>query len=236
MTSPTSTTAVPSPTSDSIRRFTFWAAIGVVVLSASYFVPLVMGFITLPSPDVAFIEPWFSMMEVLILLMAPVIVALTIGIHYTTSAGRRPFTLAAVVFMGVSGGITSGVHFTVLTLSHRPDFVHLPWLNSMLRFQWPSVTYDLDILAWDVFFPLSVLCLAVAFGGSRLRSAIRVLLLVSGALAIGGLVGVALDDMNVRNIGIVGYAVVYPIAAVLMIRAFRAGRRRAATPLAAAAA
>ena len=43
-------------------------------------------------------------------------------------------------------------------------------------------------------------------------------------LAIGGLAGLVLDDMNIRNIGIVGYAVVYPAAAVLLARFFRTGR------------
>ena len=39
-------------------------------------------------------------------------------------------------------------------------------------------------------------------------------------IAIAGLVGVILDDMSVRNIGIVGYAVVYPVAAVVLVRFF----------------
>jgi hypothetical protein len=202
------------------------SAVGVVTLSAAYFVPLVMGFATLPSPDVPFLDPWFSMMEVLIILLAPLMVALAVAIHSAVPIARKPFTLASVVFMGVMAGITSGVHFTVLTLSHRADFAALPWLDSLIAFEWPSVTYTLDILAWDVFFPLSVLCLVPVFGGSRHNRAIKVLLLTSGVLAIAGLAGVVLDDMGVRNIGIVGYAVVYPIAALLLARAFATGRGR----------
>jgi len=202
------------------RRFGVVSAVGVVILSAAYFLPLVMGFVTLPSPDVAFIDPWFSMMEVLIILLAPLMVALAVAIHNAVPVARKPFTLASVIFMGIMAGITCGVHFTVLTLSHRADFAALPWLDSLITFQWPSVTYTLDILAWDVFFALSVLCLVPVFGGSRLNRAIKVLLLVSGVLAIAGLAGVVLDDMAVRNIGIVGYAVVYPVAAILLARAF----------------
>jgi hypothetical protein len=224
-----------SPTSRFVRRFGFWSALGFVILSVAYFVPLVMGFATLPSPDVPFIDPWYSMMEVLIILTAPFMVALTIAIHYWAPADRKPFTFAAVVFMGMMATVTSGVHFTVLTLSHRADFAQLPWLTTLLTFQWPSVTYTLDILAWDVFFPLSVLCLATAFGGSRLQSWIRMLLLASGILAIGGLAGLFVDDMNIRNIGIVGYAVVFPVAGVLLVRLFRRRRpkegRRSSVPL-----
>jgi hypothetical protein len=39
---------------------------------------------------------------------------------------------------------------------------------------------------------------------------------VSGVLALAGLAGVFLNDMQVRNIGIVGYAVVFPVAAALI--------------------
>lgn len=210
-----------SPSSSRIRRFGFVSAVGVVVLGVMYIVPLVLGFATLPSPDVPFSDPWFSMMEILILLTAPFMVAVAVAIHSWASPGHRALTLASLVFMAIAAGITCAVHFTVLTLSHRADFASLPWLSSLISFQWPSVTYTLDILAWDVFFPLSVLCLVPVFGGDRLRTAIRVLLAVSGVLAAGGLAGVALDDMSVRNIGIVGYAVVYPAAAVLVARLFR---------------
>src|SRR3546814_12350583 len=106
-----------------------------------------MGFVTLPSADVPFLDPWFSMMEILIILLAPLMVALTVAVHVASPAGRTPFTHAAVVFMGISAGITSAVHFTVQTLSHRADFAELPWRESLLTFQWPSVTYALDILA-----------------------------------------------------------------------------------------
>ena len=203
------------------RRVGMASALGVVILSAAYFVPLVMGFVTLPSPDVPFLEPWFSMMEVLIILLAPFMVMLTVAIHSAAPVARKPFSLAAVVFMGIAAGVTSSVHFVILTLSHRADFVSLPWLRSLITFEWPSVTYTLDILAWDVFFGISMLCLVPVFGGSRLSRAIRVLLLASGVIAIAGLVGVVLDDMSVRNIGIVGYAVVYPVAAVLIVRFFQ---------------
>jgi hypothetical protein len=228
-----STATVPNsaPEQDpAVRRFAFWSAVGTVATTAAYFVPLVMGFLTLPSPRVPFIDPWFSMMEVLIILTAPFMVALTIAIHSWAPAARKPFTLAAVVFMGATAAITCSVHFSILTLSHRADFAHLPWLTTLLTFQWPSVTYTLDILAWDVFFPLAVLCLVPAFGGSRtgggsrLRPAIRILLLTSGVLAIGGLAGLFFDDMNIRNIGIVGYAVVYPAAAVLLAVLFHTQR------------
>ena len=44
----------------------------------------------------------------------------------------------------------------------------------------------------------------------------RALLLASGRLALAGLSGLVLDDMRLRGVGIVGYAVVFPVAAALL--------------------
>ena len=39
-------------------------------------------------------------------------------------------------------------------------------------------------------------------------------------MAYAGLTGVALDNMQIRNIGILGYAVLFPIAAGMLARVF----------------
>ena len=82
--------------------------------------------------------------------------------------------------------------------------------TSVLGWKWPSIGYALDIVAWDVIFPLAVFSAAPVFSGNRLATWIRVLLIVSGVLALGGLSGVVANDMQLRNIGVLGYAVVFP--------------------------
>jgi hypothetical protein len=49
-------------------------------------------------------------------------------------------------------------------------------------------------------------------------------MMISGALALGGLSGVILDDAQFRNIGIVGYAGVFPVAALLLAILFYRAR------------
>jgi len=54
---------------------------------------------------------------------------------------------------------------------------------------------------------------------------VRRLLFASAALSFVGLAGVPMANMYVRNIGILGYAVLFPVAAALMIFLFRGGKR-----------
>jgi hypothetical protein len=103
-----------------------------------------------------------------------------------------------------------------LTLSRQPEFAGQPWESLIFPFTWPSVVYALDILAWDIFFPLSMLFAAPVFRGSRLAAWICVLMIASGVLALAGLSGVVVGDMQLRNIGIVGYVGVFLIVAALL--------------------
>ena len=54
------------------------------------------------------------------------------------------------------------------------------------------------------------------FSGSRLAAWIRALMIASGVLALGGLIGVVVGNMQVRNIGIVGYVGVFVVVAALL--------------------
>ena len=63
----------------------------------------------------------------------------------------------------------------ILTLSRQAEFSGLVWTPLFLSFKWPSVPCALNILAWDVFFTLSVLFAAPVFSVSRLATWIRVL-------------------------------------------------------------
>ena len=61
---------------------------------------------------------------------------------------------------------------------------------------------------------------APVFRGDRLRTSIRLLMIVSGVLALGGLSGAVVGDMQLRMIGVVGYAGVFPVVAVLLTMLF----------------
>ena len=197
------------------RRLGLVSAVGTVLVSTGYGVVLIAGLWALPSPEQPIGQPWFSLMEVLILLLMPLLVGLMAAVHAWAPAEHKAFALLALVFMALLAGLTSSVHFVIFTLSRQAGFTGPAW-EPLLSFRWPSVPYALDILGWDGFFALSVLCAAPLFRGNRLAGAIRGALVASGGLALAGLSGLIMDDMRLRGLGIVGYAGVFPVAALLL--------------------
>lgn len=199
------------------------SAMAIVFLEVLYATALLGGLFALETPTDPISDPYFSAMELLILAMMPPIVLVTIAVHSLCDVDRRPLALAAVIFAALLMGVASAVHFSVLILSKDPLFSEM---NRILSFEWPSLVYVLDILAWDIFFSFAVVCMAFAFKGDGLGRWIRYLLIGSGVLAFAGLAGVFLQDMRVRNIGIVGYVGVFPIAVLLIAIHFRKLARR----------
>lgn len=198
------------------RRLGLASAVAVVVLLLAYALTLTVGLLSLESPQRPIGDPMFSILEILILLTVPAMVVLMVAVHAWAPTQAKSLSLTAVVFMGLLATVTCTLHFVILTLSHQAAFADQAWLPLVLSFQWPSVAYAVDILAWDVFFPLSMLFAAPVFGGSRLARAIRALMIVSGVLAFAGLSGVVTGNMQLRNIGIVGYVGVFVVVVGLM--------------------
>jgi hypothetical protein len=202
-----------SPTA---RRLGIFSAVGFIVLGVAYAITLTVGFLSLKSPQEPIGDPIFSILEVLIIVMMPVMIALMVAVHAWAPSRAKTLSLIAVVFMGLLAGVTCCVHFVILTLSRQVAFAGQPWLPLLLSFRWPSVVYALDILGWDFFFALSMLFAAPVFGGNRLTVSIRMLMTASGVLALAGLGGVVAGDMQLRNIGIVGYLGVFLVVACLL--------------------
>ncbi|MEQ9398892.1 MAG: hypothetical protein RJQ04_06945 [Longimicrobiales bacterium] len=208
------------------RRLGIAAASGVVVVEIVYLVVLLVGLATLPSPDAPIGDPWFTALEVLILGLVPFLVLLMVCVHAWSAEETRPHGLAAALFMVLVAAVTSAVHLGILTLGRHDAFAGLDWLFS---FTWPSVAYAMDILAWDLFFPLAAFSAMPVFGREPGDRRIRLALAWSGALALVGLAGAFLGDMRIRNIGILGYVGVFPVAVVLIglrWRAYRPGTTR----------
>lgn len=123
-------------------------------------------------------------MEVLIVVTAPLYVAVMVAVHAYAARDVKAYSLTALVFMIVCAGITSSVHFVMLTVGRQVEFTSVSWMPLFLSFKWPSVVYALDILAWDWFYGLSMLFAAPVFKGGKLETAVLAEVLVSASLII----------------------------------------------------
>src|SRR6202163_637824 len=202
------------------RRLGMSSAVGVVLLGAAYAVTLAAGLSSLRSPQQAIGDPFFPILEILIILSAPLMIAVMVSLHAWAQPDARAYSFAALVFMSLLAVVTCGVHFVILAVGRQVGSAGLPWFSLLFSFKWPLVPYALDILAWDLFFGLSMLFAAPVFRGDRLRTSIQLLMIVSGVLALGGLSGAVVGDMQLRMIGVVGYAGVFPVVAVLLTMLF----------------
>src|SRR5215207_3013140 len=198
------------------RSLGIFSAAATVILLVAYAVTLAVGLSSLESPQQPISEPMITILEVLIIAMMPAMVALMVAVHAWAPMRAKTLSLTSLVFMGLLAGVTCSVHFVILTISRQPEFTQHSWQPLVLSFNWPSVAYALDILAWDIFFALSILFAAPVFWGSRLAAWIRVLMTASGVLALAGLSGVVVGDMQLRNIGIVGYVGVFLVVTALL--------------------
>ena len=202
------------------RRLGIVSAASAGILLVAYAVTLGIGLATLPSPDDPIGDPMFTILEILILVLMPVLVAVMTAVHAWAPPAAKAFSLAAVAFMTLVAGLTSVVHFVILTLSRQEAFAGQPWLPLVTSFTWPSVVYALDILAWDVFFALAMFFAAPVFTGNRLARSVRIAMATSGTLSLAGLAGVVNGDMQLRNVGIVGYVGVFLVVTVLLALLF----------------
>lgn len=201
-----------------IGSATAWS---VFCLGILYAVTTVLGLLSLKEPHDPIGDPFFSIMELLTVFITPLMVISMVVVHAYAPPEKKVYSLTALIFMILLAGITSSVHFVILSVSHQIAATGMAWVPWLISFKWPSVAYTLDILAWDWFFPLSMLCAAPVFNVGRLEKTVRILMIISGVLSLAGLIGVPLEDMQVRMIGVLGYAVVSPIVFLLLGMVFR---------------
>lgn len=192
------------------NRVGYLSSIGLFIMGIAYMVVVAFG-ISQAGFDDPIVDPTLAVMEALTLLSAPLVVAVMASIYETASRDHKVFGVLALVFAGVMAGLTSAVHFVALTSGRQTDFAVL---------EWPSTLYAVELLAWDTFLGLSLLCAALAFVGSGIRAFARWSLFVAGALSLLGTIGPIVGDMALQRIGILGYGVGLPIAALVLSRFF----------------
>ena len=189
----------------------FWAATTVVVIGLAYIIVLMVGF-SQAGFDKPIEDPILAVMEVLTLFSATAILIAIAAVYHQARPDRKIFGLIALIFTTIFTGITSTVHFLELTASRQLGVEEIAW---------PSSNYAAELLAWDWFLGLALIFSAFVFSSKKTEKIIRRTLLISGMLALIGIAGPITGNIQLQRIGIIGYAIVLPIAFFFLARMFR---------------
>ena len=196
------------------NKITMISAFTLFGLGLIYALVLVLGLFSLKESTDPIGNPYVSVMEIIIIMMTPFMLLLSSGLYFIEGNKHKFTNFMSVVFMIIASCITSSVHITVLSINNHLGSRELPWFQQFFSWEWPSVVYALDILAWDFFFALSILCLVPIY--YKKNNSITISLLLAGILSLVGLIGPVISDMQFRLIGVFGYAGLFPIACFLM--------------------
>jgi hypothetical protein len=131
------------------------SGIGTVLLIVAYAITLAAGLLTLPSPQVPIGDPYFPILEILIILMTPVMVALMVAVHAWSPPDSKTFSLMALVFMVLMAGLTCSLHFVILTLLALGGLTGVITGDMQLR--------NIGIAGYVGVFPVAAALLALLF-------------------------------------------------------------------------
>jgi hypothetical protein len=199
-----------------------WSARALLVLTVVYSADFVVGFAALGNLHDPLPDPYLAIGEVLILVMAPIMVALMLAVHACAPNRAKPFTQVALGWMLAAAAFTTTVHVVELSVARHVDPASFPGYRFIFDFQWPSLLYAVDVVAWDAFFGLALLFAVPAFRRGS-NTAVRLGLIASGSLCVLGLIGPLTNAIALRAIGIFGYTLVFAATCIPLARAFRSG-------------
>jgi len=192
-----------------------WSGLAVIALHLAYGVATIAGFLSLAAADDPISDPWFAAMEWLIILLGPPVIVFLASLGRLEADGRE-WSLVAVMLATITFALSAALHATLLAIGRDHALVAS---GGLLSFTWPSVAYAIDILAWDGFFALSLLSCAMMLRAVPGMATARTVFVIAGLVSLAGLVGLVAGNMALRNIGIFGYAVLFPVAVGLVLRA-----------------
>jgi hypothetical protein len=167
------------------------------------------------------IEPFLAIAEVITIVGAALLILLMVAIHECAPQRAKVFSLTALGWIILLAGSTAIVHFVNLTLWRQVSIQQKIDYVRFLGWEWPSMMFAIELVAWHLFFGLSMFFAAFAFRGEGSEKAVRIALIATGLLCIIGLIGPAVGDLIWRLIGVFGYGIGFPIVCAMIARVFK---------------
>jgi hypothetical protein len=198
-----STDATIPASASAAARLGAWSGTAMVLVGAAYVVVLGVGFsrhgLSEPIAD-----PILAVMEVLTVVSAIPVVTLCAALHVITAPPRRVWGLLALCFACMFAVTTIAVHLVELTAGRQLGRAGLVW---------PSTTYAVELVAWDILLGLCLLAVWAALGTDRAVRRLRAVVMVTSICCLVGIAGPVVGNMRWQLIGVFGYSLLLPAVA-----------------------
>jgi hypothetical protein len=152
------------------------------------------------------------------LLLVPFLITLFASLRAWAPPGLGTHALAAFGFVLVLAVITT-VDTFLAGVVFRPG-------TQAYSDLWTRAILPLELLAWGPVFGLALLLASRLFVGHGLERAVRLLLVLAGALCCLNALCFVTGDLRFAWSGIAGYDFVFVAVCVLLVRLFARGRAR----------
>jgi len=205
------------------RRVGLWSAASAATMGLVYVFVGLLGVVARPpGPDpLRLVDPYLAILEILIILSAVALIMMMAAVHACAAPECKTLAMASLSFIISFAVLTCSVHFASLTVGRKIDPTVSPLLAHELSFEkWPTMALSLDLLAWDFFLGMGLVCAAPAIQGKGPAGRVRVSMIVSGVLCLVGFFGPVLGRMEIQFLGIAGYAFALPVACFLLAKHF----------------
>ena len=193
------------------------SAIAILVIGMLYVGTILLWIVVAATPREPIGDPFLAVMEVLTIASALALLGVALAIACYADHERRVHAVTSLVFAALAAGLTMAVHFVQLTA------VRQLWHANAItdyRLIWPSALLAVEYLVWDLLIGLMMICGSFVFKAPGHARRAQVAMVVGGLLCVAGLAGPLSGQMILQNIGVIGYAVVLPVAAVFIARTF----------------
>jgi len=199
----------------SALRLGKWSAIVLIIIGILYLVTGVIGtFFGGRFWPPRQVDPWLAIMEWLLLISVPFMVLLMLAIHACAREQKKIYSLSAFSFMIIASTITGTIHFLQLTTLRAENNANKTTVQGLFLYA--------DLLAWDLFFGLSLFFASFVFSKNSATKLIFRSMIITGCLCLVGFLGPATGFMQLQALAILGYTVSFMWVCFLLAKFFSA--------------
>lgn len=197
-----------------------YGSLGGIALGLAYMLALIASLLV--NRGFPLIEPYETLIHVILLLSAPVLVAVWASIYVLSSGGEKVLSLISLAFVVAFSALASVNRYVAISVVRQSiasgTTDGLQWF---LPYGWPSVMSAIEMLAWGVFLGFACIALAPMFRGTPLENALSWSLIVTGFLCLLAALGQVVNVGFLKTLGVVAWGPGLVVVLFLLYRWFQ---------------